>query len=93
MYIKTSKLCIPTDIWMSCTKRVSRTRLKTILDMACKANQLDNWNNGDTREGDTVFVPRDINEKQLWEGIRLENRKLFQRSLAGRQPRDMKKSE
>ena len=85
-------MCIPTDVWMACTKRVSRTRLKKILDMACKANQLDNWNRGDTREGDTIFVPRDINEKQLWEAIRLENRKLFQRSNAGKQPRDMHKN-
>lgn len=91
MYTKTSKILIPTRTWMAVTKSISRTRLKKILDVACKANQLDNWNNGDTREGDTLFVPRDFDETLLWTAIREENKKLFQRSIAGKQPRDMKK--
>lgn len=89
MYYKTSKIIIPTNIWTTSTIKISRTRLKTILDRAMKANQLDNWNNGDVREGDTIFEPRDRYEKELWEGIREENRKLFQRSSAGKQPRNM----
>lgn len=91
MYYKTSKIIIPTNIWTTSTIKISRTRLKTILDRAMKANQLDNWNNGDVREGDTIFEPRDRYEKELWEGIREENRKLFQRSSAGKQPREIKK--
>ena len=84
MYTKTSKLIIPTDVWLTCTQKISRTRLKKTLDMACKANQLDNWNQGNLDEGDGLFKPRDEYEKQLWEAIRLENRKLFQRSVAGK---------
>ena len=84
MYYKTSRIIIPTDIWLECTKKLSRTRLKTILDMAAKANQLDNWNRGDLTEGDVVFIPRDEYEKSLCESIRCENRKLFQRSAGGK---------
>jgi hypothetical protein len=58
--------------------------MKTLLDRAAKANQLDNWNNGDTTEGDALFTPRDDKERTLWHAIRLENRKLFQRSNNGR---------
>lgn len=93
MYQKTSRICIPTQEWLVATKAVSRTRLKTILDNAAKANQLDNWNNGDLAEGDTLFTPRDDKERKLWKAIREENRKLFQRSAAGRQPRDMHKNQ
>jgi len=91
MYQKTSRISIPTLAWLRATKSISRTRLKTILDMAAKANELDNWNNGDTTEGDTLFKGRDFTETLLWEAIREENRKLFQRSKAGKQPRNMKK--
>lgn len=91
MYTKTSKIIIPTTAWTVATVRINRTRLKTILDRAMKANQLDNWNSGALEEGDSVFEPRDKYEKELWEAIRDENRKLFQRSLAGRQPREIKK--
>lgn len=91
MYYRTSKIIIPIHIWSTSTIKISRTRLKTILDRAMKANQLDNWNNGDLKEGDTIFEPRDRYEKELWEGIREENRKLFQRSSAGKQPREIKK--
>lgn len=91
MYTKTSKIIIPIEAYIATRTRIGRDRVFTIIKDACRANQLDNWNNGDTREGDTVFVPRNINEKQLWEAIRLENRKLFQRSNAGKQPRDMHK--
>lgn len=92
MYYKTSKIIIPVNIWAVATVKISRTRLKTILDRAMKANQLDNWNRGDTKEGETIFEPRDRYEKELWEGIRSENRKLFQRSNAGKQERNMKKT-
>lgn len=84
MYYKTSRIIIPTDKWLDCTKKISRTRLKTILDMSAKANQLDNWNNGDLREGDSIFTPRDSYEKLLWDSIRLENLKLFARSNGGK---------
>jgi hypothetical protein len=84
MYYRTSKIIIPTNIWSTCTKKINRTRLKTLLDMASKANQLDNWNTGNTYEGDTVFAPRTEYERELWNAIRAENRKLFQRSNAGK---------
>lgn len=93
MYQKTSRICIPTHTWLWATKCISRTRLKTILDNAAKANELDNWNNGDTAEGDTLFKGRDGSERLLWKEIREENRKLFQRSKAGKQPRDMNKNQ
>lgn len=92
MYTKTSKIIIPTTAWTVATVKINRTRLKTILDRAMKANQLDNWNSGALEEGDSVFEPRDKYEKELWEAIRDENRKLFQRSLAGRQERHMNKN-
>ena len=92
MYNKTSRIIIPTNIWTVSTTRISRTRLKTILDNAMKANQLDNWNRGDVAEGDSIFEPRDQYEKSLWTAIREENRKLFQRSLAGKQERHMNKN-
>ena len=84
MYQKTSRISIPTDVWLIVTKKLSRTRLKTILDWAARANQLDNWNNGDLSAGDVLFIPRDMYEDMLWKGIRSENLKLFQRSLAGK---------
>jgi hypothetical protein len=84
MYQKTSRISIPTEVWLIVTKKLSRTRLKTILDWAARANQLDNWNNGDTSAGDGLFTPRDMYEDMLWKGIRGENLKLFQRSLAGK---------
>ena len=84
MYNKTSRIIIPTTAWTVATVKINRTRLKTILDRAMKANQLDNWNCGKLEEGDSIFEPRDKYEKELWEAIREENRKLFQRSNAGR---------
>lgn len=84
MYQKTSRISIPTLTWLAVTTKISRTRLKTILDKAAKANQLDNWNRGDTKEGDTLFEPHSIHERMLWNDIRAENKKLFQRSLAGK---------
>ncbi|MBO7735495.1 MAG: hypothetical protein J6S67_23220 [Methanobrevibacter sp.] len=84
MYQKTSRISIPTDVWLTVTKKITRTRLKTILDKAAKANQIDNWNCGDTTEGDTLFDPHSMNERLLWQAIRDENKKLFQRSLAGK---------
>ena len=92
MYNKTSRIIIPTREWLSVGMKIDRYRMKTLLDRAAKANQLDNWNNGDTTEGDTLFTPRDDKERTLWRAIREENRKLFQRSAAGRQQRDMKKT-
>lgn len=92
MYNKTSRIIIPTQEWLAVGMKIDRYRMKTLLDKAAKANQLDNWNNGDTAEGDTLFTPKDDKERTLWLAIRAENRKLFQRSAAGRQPRDMKKS-
>lgn len=92
MYNKTSRIIIPTREWLAVGMKLDRYRTKTLLDKAAKANQLDNWNNGDTREGDTLFVPKTMDEKILWNAIRAENLKLFQRSKAGRQPRDMKKN-
>lgn len=91
MYNKTSRLIIPTEDWFATGMKIDRYRLATLLNKAAKANQLDNWNCGDTSEGDNLFEAHSALEKQLWEAIRSENRKLFQRSLAGRQPRDMKK--
>lgn len=84
MYNKTSRIIIPTREWLAVGMKVDRYRMKTLLDKAAKANQLDNWNNGDTTEGDGLFVPRNTEEKTLWDAIREENRKLFQRSNAGR---------
>ena len=92
MYNKTSRIAIPTETWFRTGMKIDRYRLATLLNMACKANQLDNWNRGDTTEGDGVFEPRNKYEKELWESIREENRKLFQRSLAGKQPRNMNKN-
>ena len=91
MYNKTLRVIIPTNIWFTVGMKIDRCRLKTLLDHAAKANQLDNWNNGDTAEGETIFQPKTVYEKKLWEAIREENTKLFQRSKAGRQPRIMKK--
>ena len=91
MYHKTSRITIPTETWFRTGMKIDRYRLATLLNMACKANQLDNWKNGSTEEYDNIFEPRNTYEKELWEAIREENRKLFQRSLAGKQPRDMKK--
>lgn len=92
MYNKTNKIIVPIREYMATRKAIGRDKLYHIIKMACKANQLDNWNKGDTTEGDTLFVPNNIDEKTLWNAIREENRKLFQRSKAGKQPRDMKKS-
>lgn len=89
MYNKTSRIIIPTETWCQVGMKIDRYRLATLLNTACKANQLDNWNRGDTTEGETVFQPRTREEKILWTAIREENRKLFQRSLAGKQPRNM----
>jgi hypothetical protein len=58
--------------------------MKTLLLAACKANQLDNWNNGDTKEGDSIFTPKTVYEQNVWKAIRDENRKLFQRSNCGK---------
>ena len=91
MYNKTNKIIIPVQEYLATRMSIGRDKLYHIIKKACKANQIDNWNNGDTREGDTLFVPGTLDEKVLWEAIRSENRKLFQRSTAGRQPRDMKK--
>ena len=84
MYEKTSRIIIPTREWLSVGMKIDRYRMKTLLDRAAKANQLDNWNNGDTTEGERLFIPRTHEEKILWDAIRLENRKLFQRSNNGR---------
>ena len=92
MYNKTNKIIIPIREYIATKKSIGRDKLYHIIGTAIKANQLDNWNKGDTREGDTLFVPKTMDEKILWNAIREENQKLFQRSLAGRQPRDMKKS-
>lgn len=89
MYQKTSRIIIPTETWFRTGMKIDRYRLATLLNMACKANQLDNWNNARLDEGDMVFEPRNKYEQELWEAIRDENRKLFQRSLAGKQPRNM----
>lgn len=64
--------------------KIDRYRMKTLLLAACKANQLDNWNNGDTKEGDGIFTPKTVYEQNLWKAIRDENRKLFQRSNGGK---------
>lgn len=84
MYYKTSRISIPTDVLLRTVMKIDRYRLATLLRMAAKANQLDNWNNGDTGEGDSIFTPRTDYERDLWNGIRAENKKLFQRSNAGR---------
>ena len=92
MYIKTARITIPTEDWFAVGMKIDRYRLATLLNKAAKANQLDNWNRGDTTEGDSIFEPHTAFEKRLWTAIREENKKLFQRSLAGRQPRDMHKN-
>lgn len=92
MYLKTARMIIPCEDWFAYGVKVDRFRLKTLLHQAAKANQLDEWNNGDTREGDGIFEWRDNNERMLWLGIRAENRKLWQRSNAGKQPRNMNKN-
>ena len=84
MYNKTNKIIVPIREYMATRKAIGRDKLYHIIKMACKANQLDNWNNGDTTEGDALFTPRDDKERTLWHAIRLENRKLFQRSNNGR---------
>lgn len=84
MYYRTSRLIIPTTVLLATVMKIDRYRLATLLRIAAKANQLDNWNTGDTAEGDTVFTPRTEYERELWNAIRVENRKLFQRSNAGR---------
>lgn len=84
MYHRTSRLIIPTDTILSTVMKIDRYRLATLLRIAAKANQLDNWNNGNVEEGDTVFIPRTEYERDLWNAIRSENKKLFQRSNAGR---------
>ena len=84
MYNKTNKIIVPIREYMATRKAIGRDKLYHILKVACKANQLDNWNNGDTTEGDGLFIPRNAEEKTLWDAIREENRKLFQRSNAGR---------
>lgn len=84
MYYKTSRIIIPTDTYFDNGMKIDRFRMRTLLLAACKANQLDNWNNGDTTEGDGIFTPKTPYEKNLWEAIRLENRKLFQRSQGGK---------
>lgn len=91
MYNKTNKIIVPIREYLATRKSIGRDKLYHMIRQACKANQLDNWNNGDTREGDTLFVPKTMDEKILWNAIREENLKLFQRSKAGRQPRDMQK--
>lgn len=84
MYYRTSRISIPTDVLLRTVMKIDRYRLATLLRMAAKANQLDNWNNGDVSEGETIFVPRNDIERELWQAIRSENKKLFQRSNAGR---------
>lgn len=84
MYYRTSRISIPTDVLLRTVMKIDRYRLATLLRMAAKANQLDNWNNGDVSEGETIFVPRNEIERELWQAIRAENKKLFQRSNAGR---------
>lgn len=84
MYYKTSRISIPTDVLLRTVMKIDRYRLATLLRIAAKANQLDNWNNGDVEEGETIFIPRTEYERDLWQAIRSENRKLFQRSNAGR---------
>lgn len=84
MYNKTSRISIPTDVLIKTVMKIDRYRLATLLRMAAKANQLDNWNNGDVSEGETIFTPRTDTERELWQAIRSENRKLFQRSGAGK---------
>lgn len=84
MYNKTNKIIVPIREYMATRKSIGRDRLYHIFGKACKANQIDNWNNGDLTEGDTLFVPNTMDEKILWNAIREENRKLFQRSAAGK---------
>ena len=83
MYYKTSRISIPTDVLLRTVMKIDRYRLATLLRIAAKANQLDNWNNGNTEEGETIFTPRTEYERELWNAIRSENKKLFQRSRAG----------
>ena len=83
MYHKTSRLIIPVETLLRTVMKIDRYRLATLLRVAAKANQLDNWNRGETEEGDGVFIPRTEYERELWQGIRAENKKLFQRSRAG----------
>lgn len=83
MYYKTSRIIIPVETVLRTVMKIDRFRLATLLRMAAKANQLDNWNRGDTTEGDSVFTARTDLERELWQGIRAENKKLFQRSRAG----------
>jgi len=92
MYLKTARIIIPCEDWFAYGVKVDRFRLKTLLHQAAKANQLDEWNHGDTSEGDGIFEWRDNNERMLWLGIRAENRKLWQRSNAGKQPRNINKN-
>lgn len=84
MYYRTSRISIPTDVLLRTVIKIDKCRLATLLKIAAKANQLDNWNTGDTDEGDTIFTPRTKYERELWNAIRAENKKLFQRSNAGR---------
>lgn len=84
MYYRTSRISIPTDVLLRTVMKIDRYRLATLLRMAAKANQLDNWNNGDVSEGETIFIPHNEIERELWQAIRNENKKLFQRSNAGR---------
>lgn len=84
MYQKTSRIIIPTETWLAVGMKIDRYRMKTLLNHAAKANQLDNWNNGDTSKGDQIFTSYNEYERQMWEAIREENLKLFQRSIAGK---------